>query len=161
MNLTALIGKQIREVHFGGNWTDVNLRDTLKGVTWQQSITKIDHLNTIAALVFHINYFTTAVIKVLEGGVLTSRDKYSFDLPPIQSGEDWENIINKNWEDAERLAKLVENLPAERLEEYFTDKKYESYYKNIQGIIEHVHYHLGQIVLIKKMVLQLPKEECM
>ena len=154
MNLTALIGKQIREVHFGGNWTYVNLRDTLKGVTWQQAIAKIDHLNTIAALVFHINYFTTAVIKVLESGVLTSRDKYSFDLPPIQSGEDWENIINKNWEDAERLAKLVENLPAERLEEDFTDKKYESYYKNIQGIIEHAHYHLGQIVLIKKLILE-------
>ena len=154
MNLTALIGKQIREVHFGGNWTDVNLRDTLKGVTWQQSITKIDHLNTIAALVFHINYFTTAVIKVLESGVLTSRDKYSFDLPPIQSGEDWENLKNNNWEDAERLAKLVENLPAERLEEDFTDKKYESYYKNIQGIIEHAHYHLGQIVLIKKLILE-------
>lgn len=154
MNLTALIGKQIREVHFGGNWTDVNLRDTLKGVTWQQAIAKIDHLNTIAALVFHINYFTTAVIKVLESGVLTSRDKYSFDLPPIQSGEDWENIINKNWEDAERLAKLVENLPAERLEEDFTDKKHESYYKNIQGIIEHAHYHLGQIVLIKKLILE-------
>ena len=154
MNLTALIGKQIREVHFGGNWTDVNLRDTLKGVTWQQSITKIDHLNTIAALVFHINYFTTAVIKVLEGGALTSSDKYSFDLPPIQSGEDWENLKNNNWEDAERLAKLVENLPAERLEEDFTDKKYESYYKNIQGIIEHAHYHLGQIVLIKKLILE-------
>ena len=154
MNLTALIGKQIREVHFGGNWTYVNLRDTLKGVTWQQAIAKIDHLNTIAALVIHINYFTTAVIKVLEGGVLTSRDKYSFDLPPIQSGEDWENIINKNWEDAERLAKLVENLPAERLEEDFTDKKYESYYKNIRGIIEHAHYHLGQIVLIKKLILE-------
>ena len=154
MNLTALIGKQIREVHFGGNWTYVNLRDTLKGVTWQQAIAKIDHLNTIAALVFHINYFTTAVIKVLQGGVLTSRDKYSFDLPPIQSGEDWENIINKNWDDAERLAKLVENLPAERLEEDFTDKKYESYYKNIRGIIEHAHYHLGQIVLIKKLILE-------
>ena len=154
MNLTALIGKQIREVHFGGNWTYVNLRDTLKGVTWQQAIAKIDHLNTIAALVFHINYFTTAVIKVLEGGVLTSRDKYSFDLPPIQSGEDWENLKNNNWEDAERLAKLVENLPAERLEEDFTDKKYESYYKNIRGIIEHAHYHLGQIVLIKKLILE-------
>ncbi len=95
MNLPFYIAKQIREVHFGGNWTDVNLQDTLKGLTWQQSIAKIDHLNTIAALVYHINYFTVAVIKVLEGGPLTSSDKYSFDLPPVQSAEDWENLQNK------------------------------------------------------------------
>ena len=155
MNLIANIAKQIREVHFGSNWTDVNLQDTLKGLTWQQSITKVHDFNTIAALVYHINYFTVAVVKVLEGGPLTSSDKYSFDLPPVQSEEDWEILKNKNWKDAERLAELVENFPAARLEEDFTDKKYESYYKNFQGIIEHGHYHLGQIVLIKKVVQQL------
>lgn len=161
MNLPFYIAKQIREVHFGGNWTDVNLQDTLKGLTWQQSITKALDFNTIAALVYHINYFTVAVIKVLEGGPLTSSDKYSFDLAPIQSANDWEKLKIKNSDDAEHLAKLVEQLPEEKLDEIFTHEKYESYYKNIQGIIEHVHYHLGQMVLIKKMVLQLPKDECM
>ena len=101
MNLTAYIARQIREVHFGGNWTDVNLKDTLEGVSWQQSIAKIDHLNTIGALVFHINYFTAAVVKVLEEGSLTSSDKYSFDLPPIHSIEDWENLKQRNGEDAD------------------------------------------------------------
>lgn len=152
MNLTAFIARQIREVHFGGNWTDVNLQDTLKGITWQQAVAKIDHLNTIAALVYHINYFTVAVTKVLEGGPLTSSDKYSFDVPPIQSEADWENLTSKNWADAERLAELVEKFDAEKLEDDFTDKKYESYYKNLQGIIEHAHYHLGQIVLFKKLI---------
>jgi uncharacterized damage-inducible protein DinB len=160
MNLPAFIAKQIRELHFGGNWTNVNLKDTLNGLTWQQSIAKIDHLNTIAALVYHINYFTVAVIKVLEGGPLTSSDKYSFDLPLIQSADEWDKLKIKNSDDAEHYAKLVEQLPAEKLEEIFTHEKYESYYKNIQGIIEHIHYHLGQMVLIKKMLLQLPKDEC-
>ena len=159
MNLPAYMAKQIREVYFGGNWTDVNLKQTLTGVTWQQAITKVFNFNTIAALIYHINYFTVAVVKVLEGGPLTSSDKYSFDLPPVQSEEDWENLQNKNGRDTERLAELVEIFPAERLNEDFTDPKYGSYYKNIQGIIEHAHYHLGQIVLIKKMVLQLPKQE--
>jgi hypothetical protein len=29
-------------------------------------------------------------------------------------------------------------------------EKYGNYYRNIHGIIEHIHYHLGQIVLIEK-----------
>ena len=99
MNLPAYMAKQIREVYFGGNWTDVNLKQTLTGVTWQQAITKVFNFNTIAALIYHINYFTVAVVKVLEGGPLTSSDKYSFDLPPVQSEEDWENLQNKNGRD--------------------------------------------------------------
>ena len=98
-----------------------------------------------------MNYYTNAVVKVLEGEPLTANDKFSFDLPPIQSAEDWESLKIKNWNDAERLAKLVEKLSEDRLEDDFTDKKYESYYKDNQGIIEHVHYYLAQIVLLKTM----------
>jgi hypothetical protein len=52
MNLTAQIAKHFRDVHFGGNWTSVNLKETLTDVTWQQATTKIYSLNTIATLVF-------------------------------------------------------------------------------------------------------------
>jgi len=154
MNLPAQIAKHLRDVHFGGNWTSVNLKETLTDVTWQQATTKIYSLNTIATLVFHINYYVSAVTKVLQGEPLTAHDKYSFDLPPIQSQEDWENLLNKTWGDAEKFAQLIEQLPGSKLGEIFSDEKYGNYYRNIHGIIEHTHYHLGQIVLIKKILLQ-------
>ena len=153
MNLTAQIARQFREVHFGGNWTSVNLKDSLAGMTWQQATTKVDSLNTIAALVYHINYYVSAVLKVLEGGPLDAHDKYSFDLPLIQSDEDWEKLLNKTWTDAKNFASLIEQLPESKLENDFSEKKYGSYYRNLHGIIEHTHYHLGQIVLIKKIIL--------
>jgi hypothetical protein len=152
MNLSGQIAKHLREFHFGGNWTDVNLKDTLKDVTWQQATTKVESFNTIAALVFHINYYISAVTKVLQGEPLTASDKYCFDCPPIQSQTDWENLVNKTWTDAENFAVLIEQLPENKLWETMADEKYGSYYRNLQGIIEHCHYHLGQIVLIKKMV---------
>ena len=152
MNFTSQIARHLREVYFGGNWTSVDLKEVLKDVTWQQATTKIYSLNTIAALVYHINYFVSAVSKVLQGGQLTASDKYSFDLPPIRSNEDWEKLLTKTWDDAETFAVLIELLPDSKLEETFCDEKYGSYYKNLHGIIEHTHYHLGQIVLIKKLV---------
>jgi hypothetical protein len=153
MNLTAQIARHLREVHFGGNWTSVNLKDSLAGITWQQATTKIYSLNTIAALVYHINYYVSAVLKVLEGGPLDAHDKYSFDLPLIQSDEDWEKLLTKTWTDAKNFANLIEQLPEGKLENDFSEKKYGSYYRNLHGIIEHTHYHLGQIVLIKKIIL--------
>ena len=152
MILNEQIAKHFRDVFFGKNWTWVNMKETLADVTWQEANTKTGSLNTIALLVFHIHYFIDAAMKVLEGGPLDAHDKYSFDLPPIQSQEDWENLLNKVWADAEKFAGLVEQLPEHKLWEDFTDKKYGNYYRNIHGIIEHTHYHLGQIVVIKKMI---------
>ena len=154
MNLTTQIAKHFRDVHFGGNWTSVNLKETLTGVTWQQATTKIYSLNTIATLVFHINYYIDAVTRVLQDEPLTAHDKYSFDLPPIQGQEDWERLLNKTWSDAENFARSIEQLPEGKLGEIFSEEKYGNYYRNIHGIIEHTHYHLGQIVIIKKILLQ-------
>jgi len=154
MNLTAQIAKHFREVHFGGNWTSSNLKDHLADVTWQQATTQVYSINPIATLVYHINYYVSAILKVLRGEPLDAHDKYSFDLPPILSQEDWEKLLDKTWTDAEDFAILVEQLPESKLGENFSDEKYGSYYRNLHGVIEHTHYHLGQIVLIKKILLQ-------
>jgi hypothetical protein len=81
----------------------------------------------------------------------------SYDLPPIQSQEDWEKLLHQFWEDAEKFAGLVEQLPESKLDETFSDEKYGNHYRNIHGVIEHLHYHLGQIVLIKKLLMQADK----
>ncbi len=154
MNLTAQIAKHFREVHFGGNWTSSNLKDHLADVTWQQATTQVYSINPIATLVYHINYYVSAILKVLRGEPLDAHDKYSFDLPPILSQEDWEKLLDKTWTDAEDFAILVEQLPESKLGETFSDEKYGNYYRNFHGIIDHTHYHLGQIVLIKKILLE-------
>jgi hypothetical protein len=154
MNFTAQIAKQLRDVHFGGNWTSSNLKEHLADVTWQQATTKVYSFNTIATLVYHMNYYISAVTKVLQGEPLTAKDKFSFDHPPIHSQEDWKNLLDKTWADAENFAVLIEQLPESKLGEIFSDEKYGNYYRNLHGIIEHIHYHLGQIVLIKKILRQ-------
>jgi hypothetical protein len=154
MSLTAQLAKHLRDVHFGGNWTTSNLRDNLSDVTWEQAITKVHSFNTLATLLYHTNYFIEAASTVLRGEPLTANDKFSFDHPPIASQEDWEAMMSKAWADAEELATLVEQLPESRLWETFVDERYGTYFRNIEGIIEHTHYHLGQIVIIKKLIPQ-------
>lgn len=152
MELTAQIAKHLRDVHFGGNWTTSNLKDTLQDVTWQEASTQVYDFNTIAALVYHMHYYVHAVLKVLQGNLLEAHDKFSFDHPPIQSEADWQNLLATVWEDAEAFAARIEQLPDSKLDEDFTDKKYGNYFRNLHGIIEHLHYHLGQVVLLKKLV---------
>ncbi len=153
MNVTEQLAKHFREFYFGGNWTAVNLKDTLADVDWQIATKQIAPFHSIATLVFHINYYITAVSKVLNGGPLDAKDKFSFDSPPIQSHDEWESIKEKTWRDAESFANQIEQIPDDLLWKNFTDEKYGNYCRNIQGIIEHCHYHLGQIVLLKKILM--------
>lgn len=152
--ITQQIAKHFREIHFGGNWTCVNLKDTLADVTWQQATTQVHNLNTILTLVYHTHYYVHAVLKVLQGEALNAKDELSFHHPTVASQQDWEHLLAQVWTDAENFATMLEQLPDEKLLEIFTDEKYGIYYRNLHGIIEHTHYHLGQIVLIKKILQQ-------
>lgn len=156
-NFSKQIAKHFREIFFGGNWTDSNLKDNLADVTFRQATIKVYSFNTIATLVYHINYFVKATMDVLQGKPLDAHDKFSFDHPPFNSQEDWEEFLDNVWKNAEEFASLVKSLPEEKLWEDFTDKKYGSCYRNIHGIIEHSHYHLGQIVLIKRIIASKDK----
>ena len=119
MKLPEQIAKHLRDVHFGGNWTASHLKHQLADVTWQQATTPVDSFHTIAALVYHMNYFVSATLKVLQGGSLDAKDKYSFDHPPIQSQEDWERLLEKTWSEAEQLAATIEQMPENQLWEDF------------------------------------------
>lgn len=154
MPISAQIAKHLRDVHFGGNWTTSSLKEHLADVSWQEATTQVYSFNTLATLLFHTNYYVAAVSKVLHGGPLDAKDAYSFDHPPIQSADDWQKMLDKAWADAETFAQLIEALPDSRLEEAFIDGKYGNYYRNLTGIVEHLHYHLGQMVLIKKIIRQ-------
>ena len=155
MQMPQQIAKQLRDVCFGGNWTAVNLRDALTGLTWQQAVTPVYSLNTIATLVYHMGYYVSGVLKVLQGGPLDIKDKYSFDHPPIRSQEDWIEFLEKTWADVEAFAASIEKLPEEQLWSDFADGTYGHYYRNLTGIVEHIHYHLGQVVVIRKISDQM------
>jgi hypothetical protein len=154
MTLLQQISKGLREVYFGGNWTGVNVKDTLEGISWEEATTRVDHLNTIAMLVFHINYYVTPVLDVLKGEPLKASDKLSFELPPLRSAEDWQQLVTKVLTDAELLAAQIEQLDETLLSKDFAGPAYGTYYRNLTGVIEHTHYHLGQISLIRKLLRQ-------
>ena len=151
MSFTSQLAENFRAMHFGPSWVGSSLKDLLEGVNWEQATKEVNDLNTIAKLVFHINYYISAVLKVLKGGPLDAHDKYSYDLPPIQSEADWQDLLDKVWKEAEEAASLIENMTNDQLAEPMDTGKYGDWFKNLLIIHEHSHYHIGQIALLKKL----------
>ncbi len=152
MTNSAQIAKHFRDVHFGGNWTAINLKGQLTDLSFKEANTEVKGLNSIAKLTYHIQYYYVGAMKVLEGGSLDIKDKFSFDCPSIENQADWESFLEEMWSNAEKFAKLVEQIPDDQMNEHFEDEKYGNHFRNLHGIIEHSHYHLGQIVVQKKML---------
>jgi len=152
MNQSQLLSKHFHDVVFGGNWTEVNLRDSIAGVSWEEAGEKIGGHNSILALVYHMNYYVKRVIAVLQGGALVGSDNDAFAHPDIKNEEDWQSLLQSIYDDSVLFTSLIAELGEEQLEKTFVAEKYGSYYRNIQGITEHHHYHLGQIVLLKKLI---------
>lgn len=151
--LIPQIAGHFRQVYFGGNWTASCLKDQLSDISREEAVTAIPGLtNTILALTYHIHYYVVTIRGVLRGGPLDAHDKFSFDHPAIETEEQWQLFLLDVWKTAEELCDLMEPLPDEKLDENFTDEKYGNYYRNLSGLIEHTHYHLGQIVVMKKMI---------
>jgi uncharacterized damage-inducible protein DinB len=152
MQITTQIAQHFRGIYFGKNWTSVNMQEILSGIDYKQATTSIANCNTIAALVYHTNYYVSAVLKVLQGETLNAHDKFSFDVPTIKSETEWEQLKEKSFNEATQFAALIEQIPDEQLLNVFSQEKYGNYYRNLHGIIEHTHYHVGQIAIIKKLL---------
>lgn len=155
MNQSFQIAHRFREVILNGTWiANTNFKDQLADLDWEIATKKVDSLNTIAVLAQHINYYISGILNVFNDGTLDIKDQFSFDFPKMESQEQWESFLNKFWMDSEYFATLVEQMSEDKLNDVFVDQKYGTYRRNIEAMIEHSYYHLGQIVLIKKMLLK-------
>ncbi len=155
MKRNQYLAMRLRELFLDGQWiANTNYKDLISDLTVEQATRKVGNVNTIAALVYHINYYLSGLIPVMDGGALEISDQDSFDLPAISTDKEWKAMVDTLLFNAEKFADKVEYMPDEQLDSPFVNVKYGNYYRNIEGVIEHSYYHLGQISLVKKLVLE-------
>lgn len=153
MKSTDELASRFREVIFNGTWVaNTNYSQELTGLDWEAATAPLPGVNTIATLVQHLHYYIKGVIPVFTGGSLSIKDQFSFDFPPVRSSEQWQQVLRAFFQDAESFSSGIEQLPEARMQEVFVAEKYGTYHRNIEAMIEHSYYHLGQIVLLKKLL---------
>ena len=153
------LANRLREVLLDGHWiANTNFKEQITNTNWKQAVEKLEGLNTIASLTFHINYYLKGVLNVFQGGDLVIKDKYSFDMPEISSESEWLDLVNEYLNSAELFISHVERMDDQQLSQSFVKDEYGSYSRNIEAQIEHSYYHLGQMVMIKKLVVQKAME---
>lgn len=151
MNLNEKIAESITDCFNGNNWTGNNLQQALEDINYKMAQTKVPFTeNTIAMLVYHLKYSNEVILKRTQGAKAEyDNENEGFKAPKLFSNQDWQALISETFSSAEKLAAAIRNYPSEKLDKEILPG-FSTAYKNFEGISEHAHYHLGQIVMIKK-----------
>jgi hypothetical protein len=152
MQLKEAIAQHLLEVHEGNNWTEVDLAHTLQDVMLAEATTlTAASPNTIASLVHHLTFWNRVMARRAQGIATEIGEANGFDVPVLKTEADWVELKADSIRSAHELAAAIQQV--EDLS--FTTPilpNYSSVYKNLQGSVEHVHYHLGQLVILKNLV---------
>lgn len=153
MSRTQELSDRLRELFLIGKWVaNTNYQTLLLEVSWQQARSVYANLNSIAQLTYHVNYYLDGLLRAFDSGVLDISDRFSFDLPAIESEMDWELLRASLLANASRFAEKVASMEDSWLEAPFINPRYGTVLRNLEGVLEHSYYHLGQIRLIKKLL---------
>jgi hypothetical protein len=153
MKTTELLANRLEEVLLNGTWiANTNYKHALQDVNLETATQQLGTINTIAILAQHIHYYINGLNEAFNTQELTIRDAYSFDFPAMESEAQWQSFLERFWADAKKFIEHVRQLEDALLQAPFIDARYGSYMRNIDAMIEHSYYHLGQIVLLKKLV---------
>lgn len=152
MNESQRIQTLFTDLYHGHPWLDVTLHDTLSRITAAQAAQRpVSDGNTIWEITNHLIAWRENVLKRVQGEVIPTPSNNYIEKITDPSDEAWEQTketlekTQKEW-----LYFLNTFTETDFGKEYPVNQL--TYYQHIHGIIQHDAYHLGQIVLLAKMV---------
>ena len=75
MNRNKALTDRLQEVLLDSKWiANTNYKAQLTSVSWLQATQKVNELNSIAALTYHINYYLSGLTNAFENRRLNIRD---------------------------------------------------------------------------------------
>ena len=152
MNESHRIQSLFTDLYHGHPWLDVTLQDTLSRISAEQANQRpIKDGNTIWEIVNHLIAWRENVLKRVQGEVIQTPANNYIENIPDPTEEAWQQTLeNLETTQKEWLYFLSTFNESDFSKEYPVNKL--TYYQHIHGIIQHDAYHLGQIVLLAKMV---------
>jgi uncharacterized damage-inducible protein DinB len=140
------------KLYQGSPWIDVNIKETLKDITAVQASKRVlKDCNTIWEITNHLVQWRLNVLQRVQGKIMTTPAHNYIQRITENSDEAWAATLDQFSDTQEEWNRFLLALKEEDLEKVYPVNEM-TYYEHIQGIIQHDAYHLGQIVLLKKLL---------
>jgi uncharacterized damage-inducible protein DinB len=152
MEETKRISKLFSDLYDGDAWIDVTIVGTLKNVNSGQAFSRpIANLNTIWEIVNHLISWRETVLKRMKGEIVEEPEKNFFETVKNNSEDAWSSTLKRFEESQQMWMEFLSKFNNQDMGKFYVQSKY-TYYDMIHGILQHDTYHLGQVVMLKKIV---------
>ena len=145
------IRDQLQYGFAGPAWHGPSIKKVLADLEASQMLNATSNSHNIAELIEHMTAWRNYAIKKLEGDESYEvSDEENF--PPVKENTlvCWQSILGRLKASQTRLVELLESISDDKLLETVPGRKYD-FYILLHGIVQHDLYHLGQIILLKKL----------
>ena len=145
------INKLLKDHYSGDPWIDITIMGTLKTLNGKQAALKLPGLNSIWQIVNHMISWRNALIARVKDKPAAHPDNNFIWEVKDTTAKAWKDTIKEFEKSQKDITTFLGRQKDAHLEKISTTSGY-SYYELVMSIIIHDTYHLGQIVLIKKMI---------
>jgi uncharacterized damage-inducible protein DinB len=143
---------KLLEDHFGGDpWIDVTIIGELNSLSAKKAAAKTGSLNSIWEIVNHMISWRKALISRVKGKAVKYSENNFIDEVIDKSQAAWKNTISNFRKSQDDIISYLKKNDDKLLENVSPTSGY-TYYELVMAILIHDSYHLGQIVLIKKLL---------
>ncbi len=148
------ITSRLHAVAEGSPWFGLSVKEALDGIDHEQAVQRINAQHNIAEILNHINQWKKFSLEKTAGDT-------QFDIV-LNSDQDWkktDRLTAREWQSLRDLyfeinadlIDAIQHVKKDWLDQTVPDRKY-NFADLFHGIIDHDIYHLGQIIIIYKMI---------
>jgi uncharacterized damage-inducible protein DinB len=144
------LSSRLQAVYGGDAWYGLPLGELLREVDAAAAAAHPWHgVHSVWEVVLHVTVWNKVVLRRMHGE--TVEPTHQQDWPPVPKFSDsqWQADLLALAESHTTLCDAVNSFPPARLAETVPDKDYDFSFM-LQGAVDHIVYHAGQIALLKK-----------
>jgi uncharacterized damage-inducible protein DinB len=152
MSHIEFLADQLERGYQGGAWHGTALAEILREVDETHAASRpIEEAHTIWEIVRHITFWNDASVRRLNGEALTNvPDELDWSKPPAPSAAAWKHDKSALEQSQNSLRTRLLELDDSRLEAPVAGSD-PTVQGMIAGMIQHLAYHTGQIVLLRRV----------
>lgn len=139
--------RQLNQIYDGDNWTGESFLGKLQPINEQTAFTQpFPGMHSVAEILWHSIYWRTAILKRVQGDnefVEKTAKEQNFLSPDSLKRKGWGELLGGLKKNQEELINLLNSKTDDFLDKEF--KPGSSNESEIEGLVQHDYYHLGQI----------------
>lgn len=152
MEKNTQLGKLFTNLYNGSPWLGVNLVETLSQISAEKAAKKIHpDRNSIWEITNHLISWRLNVLERVRGKSMVTPG-HNYILPIGDASENaWKNTLKQLENSQHQWLDFLKTCDEKDFKKIYANNQM-TYYEHIHGILQHDAYHLGQIVILVKMV---------